>query len=94
MPVAAPSSTTSSILALWTVRPANSRILITGGNALYARMLQWIVEHNPRSALVEVLDARRVAGIARDYAGHVVATLGAELPSFREQDFLGIGCRK
>jgi hypothetical protein len=65
-----------------------------GGNAMYARMLQMILDQDKDTILKDHVDYGTVASIAKRWEGHVVAPLGEETPLFREVDFLELGCKK
>jgi hypothetical protein len=65
-----------------------------GGNALYAKMLLSAARQHPDSVLAGIVDLPVVADVAERFDGRVVATIGTESESFREVDFLGLGCQK
>ena len=65
-----------------------------GGNALYARMLQTILDRNPSSILKNFVNYTVVSEVAQRFAGKAIATIGSETAAFQELDFFRLGCRK
>jgi hypothetical protein len=65
-----------------------------GGEVLAARMLKTALERNQSTSLKDFINLQRVSQVVSKNAGHIIAPFGETSPSFREVDFLRIGCQR